>query len=83
MQSKNMARTRKDQNFLWLLSILIALGLFVGAVLSAEIPSYGMYLSLALVLAGSSLMLISSIHREQTAKKKAVMEAALQVESDF
>ncbi|MDA4130290.1 MAG: hypothetical protein OK457_05930, partial [Thaumarchaeota archaeon] len=74
----------KVQKFsLWPLSILSALGLFVGAVLSAEIATYGMYLSLALVLLGSSLMLVYSIHREQTTKKKAVLETPFQVESDF
>jgi len=66
----------------WTLAVLISLGLFVGAVLGAEIPVYGMYLSLALVVLGGFVMLISGIHREQSRKVDAVAET-VQLESDF
>jgi hypothetical protein len=66
----------------WTLAVLLSLGLFVGAVLGAEIPGYGMYLSLALVVLGGFGMLISEIHREQMHKKGAFAEA-VQLESDF
>ena len=79
-----MTYPRKNEkiHLSWTLSVLAALGLFVGAVLSAEIPSYGIYLSLALVVLGGFMMLISGIHKEQTLKKEIVTEA-LQLESDF
>ncbi|MFI5420593.1 MAG: hypothetical protein ACHQ1H_06460 [Nitrososphaerales archaeon] len=79
-----MAYPRKNEKFSqsWALSVLASLGLFVGAVLSAEIPSYGIYLSLALVILGGFMMLISGIHREQARKKETVVEA-LQLEPDF
>jgi hypothetical protein len=66
----------------WTLAVLLSLGLFVGAVLGAEIPGYGMDLSLALVVLGGFGMLISGIHREQIHKKDAVAES-IQLESDF
>jgi hypothetical protein len=69
-------------NSAWILSVLVSLGLFVGAVLSAEIPDYGMYLSLALVVVGGFVMLVSGIHKEQMRKQEAIAEV-LQLESDF
>jgi hypothetical protein len=66
----------------WTLAVLISLGLFVGAVLGAEIPGYGIYLSLSLVVLGGFVMLTSRMHKEQTIRKDAVAEA-LQLESDF
>ena len=66
----------------WILSVLISLGLFVGAVLSAEIPVYGMYLSLSLVVFGGFVMLISGIHKEQMRTQEVIAET-LKLESDF
>ncbi len=79
-----MAYPRKSEkiHLSWTLSVLASLGLFVGAVLSAEIPSFGIYLSLALVVLGGFMMLISGIHKEQARKKETIAEA-LQLEQDF
>ena len=79
-----MAYPRKNEktHLTWTLSVLAALGLFVGAVLSAEVPTYGIYVSLTLVVLGSFLMLISGISKEQARKTEAVAET-VQLDADF
>ncbi|MDA4111553.1 MAG: hypothetical protein OK439_03380 [Thaumarchaeota archaeon] len=60
------------------LPILLSLALFVAAVLSAEIASYGMYLALSLIVLGGFAMIISGIRKEQGSKKEAVLEPELE-----
>ena len=71
-----MSNSRKNQKLsFWPFSVLISLGLFVAAVLSAEIPSYGIYISLALIVLGGFVMLVSGIHKEQASRKGILIEA--------